>query len=507
VRTAAASARQPEAVIILSAIALLAAVIVAGGSPKLIGPLVIVTVFIAALHRSLFKWHSLVAMILAIVLFVPIGRYHLPGSLPFNLELYRVAVMLVVVIWLTSLLIDPKVRIRRTPFDTTILLILATILASELSNPGRVQTYGSYVMKTLTFFFSFVLVYYITATTLRSRRSVLVILKLLAAGGAIIGVLGIVELRTGTNFFDRLHPVIPILIFDPSGYDNIVRGGNLRIFGPAQHPIALGAALAMIVPISVYLARVSGRRWIWATLATILGALATGSRTAITMMLAMLILYLIKHRRETVKILPLLAPAIVVVHIFLPGAIGGFKEAFFPKGGIIAEQSQLGENENAQLAGGRIRQIKPMVGEASRHPLFGEGMGTRITGFFSKDRNAPILDDQWLNNLLDVGYIGFGLWIWLFVRAIRKLLRRGKELPEDDDDRWLYDGLAASILGFAVGMLTFDAFGFTQVFFIFWILLGVSAALLAVPVEELVRERPGPRPVRAVAVEPVPATH
>ena len=61
-------------------------------------------------------------------------------------------------------------------------------------------------------------------------------------------------------------------------------------------------------------------------------------------------------------------------------------------------------------------------------------MGTRIVGFFVKERNAPILDNQWLNNLLDVGYIGFGLWLWLFVRAVRQLLRRGNELSEDDPD-------------------------------------------------------------------------
>ena len=119
-----------------------------------------------------------------------------------------------------------------------------------------------------------------------------------------------------------------------------------------------------------------------------------------------------------------------------------------------------------------------MIAEASRHPLFGEGMGTRIVGFFVKERNAPILDNQWLSNLLDVGYIGFGLWLWLFVRAVRKLLRHGKDLDPDDADRWLFDGLAASILAFGVGMLTFDAFGFTQIFIVFWLSarpLGVAA--------------------------------
>ena len=161
-----------------------------------------------------------------------------------------------------------------------------------------------------------------------------------------------------------------------------------------------------------------------------------------------------------------------------PGALGGLRSALFPKGGLIAQQTQLAANANPQLAGGRIRQISPMVTEASHHPFFGEGLGTRITGFDVKQRNAPILDNQWLNNLLDVGFIGLGLWVWLFVQVDSDAASQGRESSGDGDD-WLFFGLAASILSFAIGMLTFDAFSFTQVYFIFWIVLGLSAALLA----------------------------
>jgi hypothetical protein len=500
--------RQPQALVILGSITVLSLVIVTGQNAKFLAPLVVLTVVLAALHRSLLRWHSLVGLILVVVMFVPIGRYHLPGSLPFNLELYRVVVALVVLIWLTSLLIDRRLTLTNTPFDRQILLIVGCILASELANPGRVQAYGSYVIKTLTFFLSFVLVYYVIATTIRRRDSILTLLKLLTAGGTIIGAFGIVELRTQFNVFDHLHTVVPFLIYDPAGYSNIIRGGNLRIFGPAQHPIALGAALAMIVPISIYLARIGRRRWMIATVLLILGALATGSRTAVSMLIVELIVYLIRHRRETMHVLPALAPAIVVIHVFLPGSIGTFRQAFFPKGGLIAEQSAVVANQNNQLAGGRIRQLKPMVAEASRHPLFGEGLGTRITGFDVPQRNAPILDNQWLNNLLDVGYLGFGLWVWLFVSSVRRLFRRSRTLDEADPDIWLYDGLGAAIFAFAIGMFTFDAFSFTQIFFIFWIVLGLSAALLAVPETSpaaVTEPERRPRPIGPIVDRPVPA--
>jgi polysaccharide biosynthesis protein PslJ len=490
VRTLVAVRRDPAAVLVVGSLAILVAAVVAGRDVKLVGPIVVLIAIIATLYRSLFRWHSLVGLILAVVLFVPIGRYRLPGSLPFNLELYRVVVALIVAIWLASLLVDTTVRWHSTAFDRPLLLLLACVFMSEIANPDRVNRYGSQVAKTMTFFMSFVLVYYVVATQVRRRQSIDFLLRFLTVGGAVIGALALVERRTHFNAFNHLHAMLPFLTFEPndSALSYMYRSGDLRAVGPSQQPIALGAMLVMILPISVYLTRTRGRRWIIASVFLIVGALATGSRTALSMILAEFILFLIVKPRETKRLLPLFVPAIVVIHVLAPGALGGLKSALFPKGGLIAQQTQLAVNANPQLAGGRIRQIRPMVTEASHHPFFGEGLGTRLTGFDTKDRNAPILDNQWLNNLLDVGFIGFALWIWLFVRSTRMLLRRARE-SSGDGDEWLFLGLAASILSFAIGMLTFDAFSFTQVYFIFWILLGLSAALLSEPAISAVTSR------------------
>jgi polysaccharide biosynthesis protein PslJ len=493
-RTLVVVRRDTAALLVVGSLGILITAVVTGRDVKLVGPIVVLIAIIAAAYRSLFRWHSLVGLILAVILFVPIGRYKLPGSLPFNLELYRVVVALVVAVWLASLLVDSRVRWRSTPFDRPVLFLLACILLSEITNPGRVNLYGSYVIKTLTFFLSFVLVYFVVATQVQRRESIDFLLRFLTVGGAVIGALGIVERRTHFNVFNHLHAVLPLLRYEPqigTSAEDLTRAGNFRVLGPAEHPIALGAMLVMIVPISIYLTRTQGRRWLIAAVLLLLGALATGSRTAVSMILAEFVLFLIVKPRETKRLLPLFVPAIVVIHVLTPGALAGFRSALFPKGGLIAEQSQLAVNANPQLAGGRIRQIKPMVKEASHHPFFGEGLGTRITGFNVNQRNAPILDDQWLDILLDVGFIGFGLWIWLFVRSVRMLLRRARE-SSGDGDEWLFLGLAASILSFAIGMLTFDAFSFTQVYFVFWIVLGLASALLSDSVsgQELARLRP-----------------
>ncbi len=324
--------------LILSAVAVLAAAPAAGVSAKYVGPVVILVALLAAWHHRFLRWTSLVGLILVVVMFVPIGRYELPASLPFNLELYRLVVALVVLVWLASMLIDRRVWIRGTAFDTPLLLIVGSILASELFNQNLVGSISSFVAKSLTFFLSFVLVYYVIATTIRERAQALTVLKLFTLGGTVIGMAAIVEQRTGYNVFDHIASIFPLLRFE-GAFEAVKRGGNLRVFGPAEHPIALGAALALIAPISIYFARTSSRVWLISAFFIVLGSLASESKTAITMYMAEIVIFLILKPRETRRLWPLLVPTVVVVHVFLPGTIGAYKEAFFPKGGLVNQET------------------------------------------------------------------------------------------------------------------------------------------------------------------------
>ena len=51
------------------------------------------------------------------------------------------------------------------------------------------------------------------------------------------------------------------------------------------------------------------------------------------------IVFLCLKPAETIKLWPALIPAFAVIHVALPGTIGSLKDAFFPKGGLIAQQS------------------------------------------------------------------------------------------------------------------------------------------------------------------------
>jgi O-antigen ligase len=315
----------------------------------------------------------------------------------------------------------------------------------------------------------------------------------LVGSGAIVAFFALYEANTGYNIFNHLSTFVPIL---KAGYvpDDIPgRGGRLRTYASSQHAIELGAVLVMLLPLAVYLARrYMQRRWWFAAVLLLMGSLATLSRTSMLMLLVVILTFLILRPKQTRRLWPALVPLMAVVHVAIPGALGSIQESFFPKGGIVAEQSA-----NPGFKGsGRLADVGPAMAIVSREPLFGQGFGTRVTEGIGT--NAPILDDQWLGNLVETGILGTLAFLWLFVRALRRF---GKAARRDQGDRgWLLAGVAASMAAFMVGMITFDTFSFTQVTFVMFIVLSLGQVMAGVPqtaaslVEAPVRPIPAPAP-------------
>jgi len=442
----------------------------------------VATAILSVAHRSLLRWRTLLGALILVILFIPIRRYVLPGGLPFQLEPYRLLVAIFIAFWITSLLIDPRVRLRRSGLEGPIFLLVFAALASDALNAGTISAeyLGNSVAKGLTFFVSFLLVFYLIVSVTQRIADVTPLLKLLVLGGVVIAVLAVIESRNGYNPFNQLNSVFPFLKPNFSLKTLPVRGTRLRAYGPAEHPIALSAALAMLVPFAIYLGQKTRRRvwWLAAGVITI-GCLATVSRTGVMMLLAEALVFVWLRPVQMKRLWPVLLPALLAVHFALPGAIGSLRASFFPKGGIV--QDQRGYQDT-----GRLGDIGPTFKEISHEPLFGRGLGTRIlNGRFINDQlvfpNARILDDQWLATLLETGLVGAFAWIWIFARTIRRIGRAAKD--DTGDEGWLYVALVASITAYGVGMLTYDSFSFIQVTFLFYIFLGFASALL-VPAEK-----------------------
>jgi O-antigen ligase len=188
-------------------------------------------------------------------------------------------------------------------------------------------------------------------------------------------------------------------------------------------------------------------------------------------------------------------PFVLIVNIAVPATFGTLKSSFFPEGGLIAQQNTNPGGDSSN----RVADIGPSLREAKRTPFFGQGWGTRVPKTLDQTKTRRILDDQWLGLILEAGYLGALAFLWFFIRNVRLL--GGAALRDRSAHGWLLAGLAASILGFAVGMATYDAFGFPQATLLMYIMcgLGIAARRLG-PIED------EPKPP-AAALQLVPSAH
>ena len=447
-----------------------------GVSPGI--PLVLATTALglAAIGHWLAQWRTLLAIVVLVILFVPIRRYTVLSELPFNLEPYRLLVAAIALAWLGALLIQRDTWIVRTGLEGPVLALGTAVLLGVVVNAGRIQGgLSEFTIKKCTFFVSFVLVMYLTASVLKRRAEIDRLIAVLVAGGAVVALFALIESRTGFNPFDHLQRPFPFLHFDETQTPEFTatRGGRPRAYASAQHSIALGAALVMLIPLAVYLGRRTGKAIWWVALSLlVLGALCTVSRTAMVMLVVELLVLVWLQPATMRRLWPALPPLLLAAHIVAPGTLGALKEGFMPKGGLIAEQ----QSGAGTYGSGRLADLGPGLRDWSMNPVLGQGFGTRITDRNDPSYNAPILDDEWLGTLLETGAAGFLAILWLFARAIRRLATAARTDPTERS--WLLAGLASAIYAYAIGMATYDAFSFIQVTFLLFIVLGVAAAEL-----------------------------
>ena len=420
-------------------------------------------------------WQHLLAALILVILLVPIRRYSLPSQLPFQLELYRLLAGVVILAWLGSLLVDRRVRLRRTGFEGPLALILGSAFASIVLNPARVAGTSTEVNKSLMFLLSFIVVLYVTVSCVRTLADVDFLARWLVGGGTVVSLFALVEARTGFNVFNHLAVVLPFLrdLGDVGGFQR-VGSDKLRVFASAQHPIALSAALVTLAPLALYLARRHGqRRWLLCALLLGVACASTVSRTGVVMFAVVVLAFLWLRPGETVRLWPALLVALIVTHFALPGTLGAIRHSFSPPGGLVAEQSGSADSSGS----GRLADLGPALDLWSRQPLLGQGYGTNVVNPDAGGVEANIFDDQWLGTLLATGVLGFVGWLWFFGRALRRF---GREARRDRTDRgWLLTAITAGIAAYAVGMVTYDAFAFIQVTFLMFFLVGLGAVVVA----------------------------
>lgn len=442
--------------------------------------------------RFTVRWRTLLVLTIGVVFLIPIKRYTLPASLPFNLEPYRLMIGLSALGWVTSLMIDRRLRIRRTGLGGPLVALLVADILSIVVNAESLANGNltSLAVKALTFELSFFILLIFAVNVMRTRADIEHIVRVMVVLGVIVALEVVIEYRTHTNLFNSIGKFLPVLHqvpltllgLDPAA---LARSGNVRAYGSAEDPIECSAFLAILVPLGLYLyATTRQRRWLVATLLLMLGVLGTLSRTGVVMLVVIGIVYFQKRRKATMRALPALLPAILVIGVAAPHTLGSLYSQFFPKTGLIAQQSAKSESAGEQVGQGdnRLARVGPDLAIWAKKPFFGKGFGTSDANPLDAAQLHVKLsgqtDDEWLGSLIATGLVGILALIWLFFRSTRRLKRIAR--TDNGADGWLAVALVASLDSFMIGMFTFDALGFVEVTIGLFLILALGAALVSV---------------------------
>jgi O-Antigen ligase len=447
------------------------------------GALVLAVACMLALRETtapVFTWPNAVATLVVMLWLLPIKTYRLPVTLPFNLEPYRLYLVLLVVVWVIALLAG-NARVGADGHGRALLGFAAVVVAAQILNYQDINagTIENEALKSLSYFLSFALVFILITSTIESFEALDKLVRVLVVGATIVAITALYDSRFSYNVFDHLHEWIPILDYVPREVFE-ERGGRLRVYGSAQHPIALSVALLMVVPLAIYLGGIAAtvirsRLWLAAAVICAAGALATVSRTTVIMIVAMGALAVWLRGRAVTRFWPLLLALPFVVHFVAPGALGGIYKSFFPKEGLVADLSgRAGEGGS-----GRFADLGPGVRIWSESPLLGEGIGTKIVASTDPGELSPgqtpieiIFDDQYLNTLVTTGALGLVAVLWLVWGAVAKLARAARRRIGQPSD--LLAACSVSAIGFAASMFLFDAFYFVQVTLLFFVIAGIG---------------------------------
>jgi polysaccharide biosynthesis protein PslJ len=437
--------------------------------------------------ESWFSWGGAIALLVLVVWAVPIKNYRLPVALPFSLETYRLLLIVLVGAWLVALLVGAR-GISAAGMAKPLALLGAVGVLSVVANTHALTGAGleTQAIKSLSYFLGFLLAFLLVCSTIETLPAAELVVRALVLGAGVIGAFAVYEARTGYNVFDHLHKWFAF--FEPTRaiQESARRGTRLRVRASAQHPIALGAALTMAVPLSVYLisrARTQARSLFWAAAGglAVVGALTTVSRTVVSMAVAMTIVALLVRKPLVLRYWPLGLVLLATVHLAAPHTLGSLYRSFLPKGGLVQSQTA----RQGQTGSGRVADVGPGLRSWKQAPVVGHGLGTGKVSrsdepgtIVDPKTGAPIIfDDQYLNSLVSIGLLGLIGVLWFVWGSVRRLVSTARRRAGPAGD--LIAACAISCAGFGIGMLTFDAFSFVQCTLVFFLIAAIGLRVRA----------------------------
>ena len=442
----------------------------------------------------------ILAAFVGMLFFIPIASTELKVHLPVDSKIDRFAVIGLVLSWFWFGG-DQRafLRTRRSKlFVTAVCVFLALAVASLLLDVGRIVNLGELELsgKRFALLGSFMIFAWFALTALRFE-DVRGFVTYLIGLATMMSIAMLVERRTGYNVFYEWSRTIlgPIARVEPSPtniHPAFGTEGRLTVVGPTLHGLAATTMLAVVMPLA--LVRVfdatSRRAWWLNAIAFALmlaGALATDRKTALIVPVA-IVIYLACYRpRQVLRLAPLgLVVLIGFVHLVSPGALG-----------TVLNLSNAETSSSTTHRAGDFTDVAPDV---LAHPALGRGYGTVDS---DKATEFRINDDEYIDALWEVGAFGLLAFVWMILAPV--VLARSAIRARAPSNSSLALATSAGCVAFFVACALFDALGFPQAPYMFFLIAALTTIAAAgpegnvVPTRELAQRLLSGRRAAAVA--------
>jgi hypothetical protein len=408
----------------------------------------------------------------ALLFLVPVDSTTLKVSLPVGANIDRFAVLALVAGWFWFGGDERAfLRTRRSKlYATAAAVFLAIAIASLLVGIDRTVNLGELNLaeKRFGLLGSYLVIAWFTLTALRYEdlRGFCTYIILL---GCVMAVGMLVERRTGYNVFyslsaSILKPIAHVATAPTDIHPGFGTDGRPVVVGPTIHGLAATTMLVVAFPLALVrvLDATSRKSWWLNVLALLLlfsGAMATSKRTALVVPVAVLLYVTWHRRRQMLRYLPVaLVCMVALVHVSSPGALGKILD---PSSTTMSTAHREGD-------------FTDLMPDVLTHPALGRGFGTldpEQPGIFR------INDDEFLDEVWEVGILGLCAYLWMILAPIITAQRaiRGPDRAKGS----LALGASAGCVAYLVANALFDAMSFPQAPYMFFFIASVTVIAAA----------------------------
>lgn len=320
------------------------------------------------------------------------------------------------------------------------------------------------------------LLYFLVVRTITKISTIYNIVFAMMMAMGICSIFGVVEVYARWSIL-RIFPQNLWITYN-GGVDPlyIEWGRGLRIRSTFPHPILFGDALAMSIPLTLYLLSIWERRrdrvLLWISLVLMFWAIyKTSSRGPwIATILCGTLLFIMVHNRVRTYLLviALMAAAVLLARPGVWSTIAGlYDSSTDPKSPVGSSYLYRDALNNA---------VKNAVGKEPARALFGYGPGTfRELGldinFLNTMQRWYTCDNNWALFLYETGYIGLFLIAALLFSALWIAFKTYWQLPPPES--YFSGVIFISLSGFFFLLLSVAGYSWGQQGYMAWILISI----------------------------------